>query len=26
VAEGDIALKGFLLLCEDESPCLLPRV
>jgi hypothetical protein len=26
LAEGDIALKGFLLLCEDESPCLLPRV
>lgn len=24
--EGDIALKGFLLLCEDVSPCLLPRV
>ena len=26
LAEGDIALKGFLLLWEDESPCRLPRV
>jgi hypothetical protein len=26
LAEGDIALKGFLLLCEDVSPCLLPNV
>jgi hypothetical protein len=26
LAEGDIALKGFLLLWEDESPCRLPKV
>jgi hypothetical protein len=26
LVEGLIALKGFLLLCEDESPCRLPSV
>ncbi len=26
LAEGDIALNGFLLLCEEVSPCRLPNV